>query len=120
MAGDPSSVRASQLQAMPQRVFSRGNDDPPYPVYVNGVEFAGMGLDMFMDVGVVSPEAVGSAIQTESAKGEIPVVPFLVNFRFVMSFQTAIAMQVKLTELLRQSSDRIKESIQADVEITAT
>jgi hypothetical protein len=101
------------LQATAQRVFSRGNDDPPYPVYVNGIEFAGIGLDMFMDVGVVSPEAVGSAQKQSAAEGELPVVPFLVNFRFAMSFQTAVIMQQKLTELLKQSTDQIKALMQA-------
>jgi hypothetical protein len=87
------------LNALAKRVFSRSNEDGPEPVYTNAVEFASMGMDVFMDVGVVSPESVAAALAIKS--GNQPTVNVLVNFRFGMSLQTAVLMQRKLTEMLQ-------------------
>lgn len=105
MAGDPrgTAITSGQVAARAQRVFSRGNEEPPQPVYINAVEFSAMGMDVFMDVGVVTPEAINAVLQQKSAADVIPTVNFLVNFRFGMSLQATMMMHQRLTELLRQS-----------------
>jgi hypothetical protein len=102
---------------MARRVFSRSEDHPPYPVYTNAIEFSGLGMDMFMDVGVVDPEAVSAAIQDKPENG-VPTVNVLVNFRFGMSLHTAAAMHQKLGELLKQSSAKLQEAARQPEEVS--
>ncbi len=105
MAGDPvgTAITAAQIAAKSRRVFSRSDEEPPHPVYINAVEFSAMGMDVLMDVGVVTPEAINAALQQKSTADVVPTVDFLVNYRFGMSIQAAMMMHQRLTELLRQS-----------------
>jgi hypothetical protein len=95
---------AGFLAAVPRRVFSRSGEDAPIPTFINAVEFIGMGMDVIMDVGVVSPESiVKSKEKFAKEPNSTPlVVDLLVHSRFGMSLQTAIAIHQKLTQALHQ------------------
>lgn len=91
-----------QMQAAAQRVFTRTTDDGPAPLFVNNIEFAGVGMDVHMDVGTVSPESIRDAWADKS--GQHPTVRFNVDFRFGMSIQTAALMLQRLTELVQAAT----------------
>lgn len=95
-----------QMQAASQRTFTREDKDGPAPVFVNNVEFSGVGMDVFMDAGTVTPEALNEAFQAKSGKGQ-PTVRFNVNFRCGMSLQTAVVMHQRLTAFIQASAAQL-------------
>jgi len=98
-----------QLQAASKRVFSRDSNDAPYPVYTNAVEFTGMGIDIFMDVGTVSPESLQSALIASKSSSEVPpTVNFGVVYRFGMSLQTAIQLHQRLSEMIAATTSQLQ------------
>jgi hypothetical protein len=108
-ASDPSSpqtgqqIQIAQVQAASHKVFSRTNEDGPAPLFVNNIEFAGVGMDVYMDVGTVSPESIRDA-WTGKSTGQQPTVKFNADFRFGMSLQTAALMLQRLVTLMQASS----------------
>ena len=109
----PMSVKemqAGQVQAVSKRVF-RG-DHFPDPMYVNAVEFTSMGMDVFMDAGIVSPESVAAAVEKSSGGGDPPVVDFVVTFRLGMSFQTALMLQQRLGDMLQRSHAQLAAQVE--------
>jgi len=97
-----NTPKVEQLQAGSKKVFSRGNDEPLYPTYTNAVEFAGLGMDVFMDVGAVAPESVQGALDATRKPGSEgrPTVNVSVLYRFAMTIQTAMVMHQRLTQLI--------------------
>lgn len=93
-------VEFGQLEATTRRVFSRSGDDGPSPAFVNNVEFTLVGTDLFMDTGIVSPEALRDTLK-DLKTGGTPTVRFNVDFRFGMSLQTARMMHQRLTTVLQ-------------------
>jgi hypothetical protein len=94
-------VHSGSIQATPERAFLRGSDDPPQPQYTNNVDFTASGMDVFMDVGTVAPEAVRKAM---TAGEKLPAVRFNVDFRFGMSIQTAAVMLQRLAGLVQAAA----------------
>jgi hypothetical protein len=99
-----------QLQAVSQKAFSRNSDEAPSPNYVNNVEFAASGMDVFMDTGTVSPEAIRDALEIMKSSDKTPAVKFIVDFRFGMSIQTAIVMHQRLSALLQAHSSAVMKT----------
>jgi hypothetical protein len=92
----------SQMSVASRKVLMRTSEEPP--VFINAAEFAAMGMDVFMDVGVTPVESVNAAIQLyKDHPNEPPPVDFHVSFRFGMSIQTAMLIHQRLTQLLQQS-----------------
>jgi hypothetical protein len=71
-----------------------------------------MGMDVFMDAGVVSPESVTAALANAPAEG-IPTVDLHVTVRFGMSLQTAMMMHQRLTDLLSHAQQQAAAMAQA-------
>lgn len=106
-----SAIKSGQVQAESRKVFSRGDDDPPYPTYTNSVEFTAMGIDVFMDVGIAQPESIQAALQASQNPSQgAPIVNVNVLFRFGMTLQTAAQMHQRLTELLQATQEQIRIS----------
>src|SRR5665213_1916197 len=97
------AVPGGALQAIAKRVYSHGSDDPPNPLFINAVEFTSMGMDVFMDTGVVRPESVAEAMGKQPPD-DPAVVNFNVHFRFGMSIQTALQMHQKLSDMIQRTS----------------
>ena len=86
-----------QLQARTRKV-----DGPSEAKFINVVDFAVMGMDVVMDVGLVQPETVAQAVaQKESQPNAMPVVDVFVSGRYGMSIQTLLGMQEKIALVLR-------------------
>lgn len=94
-----------QTQAVSKRVFVHNSGAPPQPLYANAVEFSSMGVDVFMDVGIVSPEALQTAFQSKSA---VRTVDFEVLYRFGMSLQTAIQLHQRLSQLIEGTKNQLE------------
>lgn len=95
------SSQPGPLNATSRKVFSREGVGPSSPIYINNVEFSGMGMDIFMDVGTVDPESVQAAVQASTTTpSEPPVVDFNIRNRFAMTLQTVVQMHAKLTDLV--------------------
>lgn len=95
--------QAGQLQAASHRAFTRSDEDGPVPRFTNDIEFSTAGMDIFMDVGTVSPESIRDAWKAKS-ESKNPTVKFNVDFRFAMSLNTAFLMLQRLTELVQVAS----------------
>jgi hypothetical protein len=102
MSNGANIRKVAAVQAASKKVFSHTPDDPPFPTYTNIVEFTGLGIDVFMDIGVVSPESVQSAMddKRQPAPPAIRTIDMNVLCRFGMTIQTAIMMHQKLTQLI--------------------
>jgi hypothetical protein len=110
MSSDPKPFPpAGQILAGSQRVFSGGL--PPNPIYTNNVEFGALGMDIFMDVGIVSPEALRAAIQRRDQEKSPtpPITDFLVNYRFGMTLQSAAMMLQRLSALLTATHEQLAQ-----------
>jgi hypothetical protein len=80
----------------------RASEEPP--VFINSAEFSGMGMDVFMDVGIVPVESISVATKTyQENPDKPPSVDFHVSFRFGMSVQSAILIHQRLSQFLQQS-----------------
>src|ERR1700734_967935 len=100
-APNPIAAQGQQMQAASKKIFSRTDADAPYPVYTNAIEFTSMGVDIFMDVGIVSPEALLTAFHEHASAAEAtPTVNFNVIHRFGMSLQTALQLHQRLSDLI--------------------
>ena len=97
------SIKAGQVTVTSHRLFSRKDDDGPIPAFTNAIEFGGLGADIFMDIGIVTPEAVNAALaKHEGADGPVAVDVYI-QHRFSMSLQTAIQTHQKLAQLIASS-----------------
>jgi hypothetical protein len=97
------------LAAATRRVFSRSDNDPPIPTYVNAIEFTGLGMDVVMDVGIVSPESIIKARDRAAKEPESTapaVVDLQVFFRFGMSLQTAVLAHQRLSQMLQMTQEQ--------------
>ena len=72
-----------------------------------------MGMDIFMDVGTVSPESVNAAMQASKTSG-IPTVEFNVHHRFALTLQTAMLINQRLTELIKRSIEQAQENVEPE------
>jgi hypothetical protein len=100
MSNGANIRKVPALQAASKKVFSHAPDDPPFPTYTNLVEFTGLGVDVFMDVGIVSPESVQSAMDDKRQPPAVRTVNMNVLHRFGMTINTAILMYQKLGQLI--------------------
>jgi hypothetical protein len=101
------SAPGTQLQAASKKVFS--SNEVPYPVYTNAVEFTGMGVDIFMDVGVVSPESLQTAFEKNTAAPTpTPTVDFNVLYRFGMTLQTALQLHQRLSDIITATRKQLE------------
>jgi hypothetical protein len=98
-AAAPASV---PITANTRRVFASVTGDPPFPVYINGAEFMGIGADVVADFGVISPESAMAGITAVSGSDTIPTFDFHVLSRFAMSVPTAVLLHQKLSAILAQ------------------
>jgi len=98
---NPPLPPQGQVAAISKRRFSRTEGDPPEVSYVNAVEFTALGMDIFMDVGIVSPETINKAREQEQLYSAPLIVDFQVNARFGMTLQTAIMIHQRLTDVLK-------------------
>lgn len=109
---NPKESKSSEsLLALSKKTFSRGHDEPSYPLYTNAIEFASMGVDVFMDVGTVAPEAVQAALQRQQQNPGVQLLDFNVVYRFGMSLQTALQMHQRLTEIINRSRENMEGAI---------
>jgi hypothetical protein len=114
MASEITSLppASGQMRAAAKRIFSRREGDPPIPEYVNNLEFTSMGMDIFMDAGVVPPESIVKAMAQKSTEEETMAhVDFFIKFRFGMSIQTAMQMHQKLTQMLQLATTQAVASM---------
>lgn len=95
------------ITAISRKVFPQGSPIPP--AYTNAVEFTGMGMDVIMDIGIVSPEAVQQSLEKAPKKSGMPTVDFVVNARFGMSIQTAAIMHHRLGEFLQRATAQVAQ-----------
>lgn len=101
-----------QMPVISRKVFMRSSEEPP--IFINSAEFTGMGMDVFMDLGVVPAESVNEAIKLYKEDPSKPVpVDFHISFRFGMSIQSAIVIHQRLSMLLQQSAIRAQEELAA-------
>lgn len=101
MGTKPDNPKIGQIEVSPKRVFTRGENDPPNPIFLNNIEFGALAMDVYMDVGLVVPESVQMAIANRAAESDPAVVDFNVLFRFGLSVQTAAEMHQRLGNVLR-------------------
>jgi hypothetical protein len=96
------------MQVTSRKHFMHTSDGPP--TFINSVEFAAMGMEVFMDVGIVPVESVASAakLYQENPTEAVPV-DFHISFRFGMSFQAAIMMHQRLTQLVQQFQQSVEQ-----------
>jgi hypothetical protein len=101
MSSSPKSP--IKVEASSQRIFSMDPDGPPRPEFTNAVEFSGMGMDVYMDVGVYSIESANNAASevAKNPEGGQPTVEVYVAHRFGMSMQTAVLMHQRLTQFIQ-------------------
>jgi len=105
--------RPETFNVTSRKVFSRDANAAPAPVYANNIEFAAMGVEVFMDVGTVDLESIHAAVQA-NANGESPestVVDFNVQEPFAMTMQTAIQMHQKLTAMIQATKASMDEAM---------
>ncbi len=96
-----------QMHVTSRKIFLPSGEEPP--IFINSAEFVGMGMDVFMDVGVVPVESIAAATKTYQANPERPaLVDFHVSFRFGMSIQTALMIHQRLTHLIQQSAAQVE------------
>jgi hypothetical protein len=97
----PAAVQG-QMQIIPKKVILRP-EDPRF--FVNAAEFSGNGMDIFMDLGVITPESAAEAAKLYKEHPGAPVpVDFAVSFRFGLTVQTAILLHQRLALLLQQAA----------------
>jgi hypothetical protein len=98
-------VQGQQSLGTLRKIFSNPEGSPPFPVFVNAVDFVGIGPDVMLDLGVVTPESVNEA----SAKSVTPpVIDLHVIARFGMSLPTALILHQRLTAIFAQIPDKLK------------
>jgi hypothetical protein len=84
--------------------------------FINHAEFSAMGMDVFMDVGVIPVDSLASAMKIHQERpDEAAPVDFYVTFRFGMSVQTAVLMCQRLTQIVQQFQQQL-ESTAASVQ----
>lgn len=72
-----------------------------------------MGMDVFMDVGIVSVETVSAAMQQQKDHPEESLqVDFSVSHRFGMSLASAMMIHQRLTQFIEQSVARVNQDIE--------
>jgi len=90
----------------------RTSEEPP--VFVNSVEFSSMGMDVFMDLGVVPVESFNAALKLFREDPSKPApVDFHVSFRFGMSVQSAMMMYQRLVQLIQTQTQLAKAADEA-------
>jgi hypothetical protein len=108
----PAPSSAGQVLAASKKIFTRSDKEPPYPTYMNAIEFSGLGVDLFMDVGVVSPESIQAGMQAATSDPAAPVtIETLVLYRFAMTIQTAMQMHQRLTELIANTRNQLESAV---------
>jgi predicted metal-dependent peptidase len=97
------SIQGRQISGTLRKVFTNPEGAPPFPVFINAADFVGMGPDILLDVGVVTPENVTSA---KAAGGDVPpVIDIQVIARFAMSTQTAALIHERLSMVLEHAKE---------------
>lgn len=121
---DTSKPKLQQLQAASKKVFSVGDNEPPYPTFTNVIEFSGAGVDVFMDIGSVAPEAIQAAIKTaeesERSPENHPIVNVHIIHRFAMTLQTAMQMHQRLSELIAMTTAQLQASVKQIEEVASS
>ena len=103
---DKPQIPEGQIQVNSKKIFAAPNQEPI--VFVNAAEFSAAGMDVFMDLGVVPVDSVGAAIKASQEHPDVPPeMEFHVSHRFAMSFQGAVLIHQRLTQLLQQSNQQI-------------
>ncbi len=67
-----------------------------------------MGMEVFMDVGAVTPESIQSALATRSSGDAPPSVNVSVLYRFAMTIQTAMQIHQQLTQMIEATKSQIE------------
>lgn len=112
---NPRGSRQMPVQVPEQmRVNSRKVFGPEKEtVFINSAEFSGIGMEIFMDVGIVPVESMNQAIKSHNEDPKnIPSVDFHVSHRFGMSIQSAVLIHQRLTQLIQQSARMFGDFIQ--------
>ena len=92
-----------------RKILMRTSEEPP--VFINSAEFSAMGMDVFMDLGVVPVESFNAALKLFREDPTKPApIDFHVSFRFGMSIQTALMMYQRLTQLI-QTQSQLPQSV---------
>lgn len=98
----PPASLPGQVPVISRKVLMRSSEEPP--VFINSAEFTMMGMDVFMDVGVVPAESLAAALKIfQESPGKPAPVDFHVSFRFGMSIQSAVMIHQRLSQLIQQS-----------------
>ena len=94
------ALEGGQMAISPKKIVLR----PEEPIsFINAVEFSGNGMELFMDLGVITPESAVAAAQLFKANPNVPApVDFHVSSRFALSIQGAMLIHQRLTLLLQQ------------------
>jgi len=82
-----------------RKIFANPAEAPPFPVFINAVDVIGIGHDVMLDVGVISPEDVNSATATGMSP---PLIDMHVITRFAMSVATVALLHQRLIQILSQ------------------
>jgi hypothetical protein len=108
--------QAGKINAIQRKVFSRKDGDPLTPQFTNAINFSVLMNDVFMDVGCITPEAVGTATEDRSAAGQPDDAPTPVNVivehRFAMSLTTVMGMHQQLSLLIAQAMGQTSQQVQ--------
>jgi hypothetical protein len=99
-------VPPGAVAAASKRVFARAAGDAPSPLFINAIELTSVGMDVFVDVGVVPPESLLAFQKNPPQEGDIPFVDMFVTARYGMSVQTAIMLHQRLTVMLQQLGEQ--------------
>ncbi|MGA9061555.1 MAG: hypothetical protein WB341_07805 [Terracidiphilus sp.] len=103
-----TQVQVGKVTGALRKVFSGQEGGPPSPVFVNATDFVGLGSDVILDLGIVSPESVNAA----NAKGATPLlIDFNVIARFAMSIPTAATLHQRLSMILAQIPAQAKDVV---------
>jgi hypothetical protein len=113
MAENPSPPKPpfGHMPIQPRKVFVR----PDQPLFfINATEFTGVGMDVFMDVGVITAESAAAAAAIYKEHPEAPApADFQVSFRFGMTIQAAVIMHQRLTQLLQVTQTQQSQQLAA-------
>jgi len=103
----PTAVPPGQMPVTSRKVFMRSGEEPP--IFINSAEFAGMGMDVFMDVGVVPVESVTAAAKIYQENPAKPgLIDFHVSYRFGMSIQAAMMIHQRLSQFIQSAAAQMQ------------
>jgi hypothetical protein len=114
-AQDEQELPKGQMRVNSKKVFLSSSEGPP--IFINAAEFAANGIEVYMDVGVVSVESVNRASQAfQMDPTVIPDIDLQVSHRFAFSMQAAALIHQRLTAMLQESAKTLNVAKSPELE----